>query len=52
MVDGEAVAMESGYGKGCIMAKIDLKAAFRMHGVHCSRGVGPPGGVLERQVLR
>ena len=26
----DAVAMASGYGKGCIMAKIDLKAAFCM----------------------
>ena len=26
----DAVAMVSRYGKGCIMAKIDLKAAFRM----------------------
>ena len=26
----DAVAMVSRYGKGCMMAKIDLKAAFRM----------------------
>ena len=26
----DAVAMVTEYGKGCIMAKIDLKAAFRM----------------------
>ena len=26
----DVVAMESGYGKGCIMVKVDFKAAFRM----------------------
>ena len=39
-------------GKGALWPRLTSKAAIRMHGAHCSRGVGPPGAVLERQVLR
>ena len=42
MVD-DAVAMGTEYGKGCIKAKIDFKAAFRMVPIVAEEWEGPLG---------